>query len=225
MSELGLRDRKKKEMRQHISDVATRMFMEKGFDNVRVSDVAEECGVSEKTIFNYFINKEALVLDQEEPMTERLREALGPGASEPPAEAMGKLAEETVENMIGHGLGSGHMEEMVGRFMAMVETTPALAAARDGATKRLFDAAAESLSERYGRDREDAEIRLTAIALVGFWDIARTRAVRYAGEGKNASEIRKLTRKDLAAAAKLLHSGLDGSFMGGAKSRKGSPRK
>ncbi len=41
-------------MRQQLSDTATQMFMARGFDAVRVAEVAEACGVSEKTVFNYF---------------------------------------------------------------------------------------------------------------------------------------------------------------------------
>src|SRR5689334_11485929 len=59
----GLRERKKRLLRQQLSDTATRMFIERGFDAVRVTEVAEACGVSDKTVFNYFPTKEALVLD------------------------------------------------------------------------------------------------------------------------------------------------------------------
>ena len=67
----GLRERKKALMRQLISDTATLMFLERGFDEVRVSEVAEACDVSEKTIYNYFPTKESLLLDREEESTER----------------------------------------------------------------------------------------------------------------------------------------------------------
>ena len=62
----GLRARKKRLMRQQLSDAATRMFVERGFDAVRVAEVAEACGVSEKTVFNYFPTKESLILDRME---------------------------------------------------------------------------------------------------------------------------------------------------------------
>jgi AcrR family transcriptional regulator len=42
----GLRERKKRLMRQQLSDTATRMFLERGFDGVRVTEIAEACGVS-----------------------------------------------------------------------------------------------------------------------------------------------------------------------------------
>src|SRR5579864_3108290 len=76
----GLRERKKRLMRQLLSDTATRMFLDRGFDEVRVSEVAAACGVSEKTVFNYFPTKESLLLDREDDMAADIREALGPSA-------------------------------------------------------------------------------------------------------------------------------------------------
>ena len=60
----GLRERKKRLMRQQLSDTATRMFLDRGFAAVRVTEIAEACGVSEKTVFNYFPTKESLILDR-----------------------------------------------------------------------------------------------------------------------------------------------------------------
>ena len=78
----GLRERKKRLMRQQLSDTATRMFLERGFDAVRVSEIAEACGVSEKTVFNYFPTKEALILDRLDATVAALRTGLAdPGVS------------------------------------------------------------------------------------------------------------------------------------------------
>src|SRR5580698_3146528 len=79
----GLRARKKRLMRQQLSDTATRMFVERGFDAVRVAEVAEACGVSDKTVFNYFPVKEALVLDRLEGTIDSLRAGLA-GSGVPP---------------------------------------------------------------------------------------------------------------------------------------------
>ena len=82
----GLRERKKRLMRQQLSDTATQMFMERGFDAVRVVEIAEACGVSEKTVFNYFPIKESLILDRLESTMASLKSGLTqPGAE--PAEA------------------------------------------------------------------------------------------------------------------------------------------
>ena len=79
----GLRERKKRLMRKQLSDTATAMFLERGFDAVRVTEVAAACGVSEKTVFNYFPVKEALVMDRLEATLAALRAGLADAALSP----------------------------------------------------------------------------------------------------------------------------------------------
>lgn len=59
----GLRARKKQQARQHISDHATRLFIEQGFDNVTIAQVAAAAQVAKMTVTNYFPRKEDLALD------------------------------------------------------------------------------------------------------------------------------------------------------------------
>ncbi|GAA2005497.1 TetR/AcrR family transcriptional regulator [Catenulispora subtropica] len=61
----GLRDRKRAETRQRISDHATRLFERDGFENVTLAQVAEAADVSVKTVTNYFKAKEDLFFDAE----------------------------------------------------------------------------------------------------------------------------------------------------------------
>ncbi|GGS63033.1 TetR family transcriptional regulator [Streptomyces violaceus] len=62
MSETGLRERKKRRMYQVVSDIAVRLFLEKGFDAVSVAEVAAAAEISKPTLFRYFPAKEDLVL-------------------------------------------------------------------------------------------------------------------------------------------------------------------
>ncbi|MEU6179135.1 TetR family transcriptional regulator [Streptomyces coeruleorubidus] len=62
MSEIGLRERKKQRMYQVVSDIAIRLFLEKGFDAVSVAEVAAAAEISKPTLFRYFPAKEDLVL-------------------------------------------------------------------------------------------------------------------------------------------------------------------
>lgn len=64
--ELTLRERKKRETRQRIADVAMGLFMLRGFEKVTVADVAEAAGVSVNTVFNYFKAKEDLFFDRQD---------------------------------------------------------------------------------------------------------------------------------------------------------------
>jgi len=61
-----LRESKKRETRQRISDTATALFFARGFEAVTVDEIASAAKVSKMTVFNYFARKEELVLDRED---------------------------------------------------------------------------------------------------------------------------------------------------------------
>lgn len=62
--------------RRKISDVATRMFLDRGFDEVTVAQVAKEAGVSSVTVFKHFPRKEDLLFDRVDDAVEILRGAV-----------------------------------------------------------------------------------------------------------------------------------------------------
>jgi AcrR family transcriptional regulator len=62
--------------RARILEAATRLFVEHGFDTVRVADVARAAGVSSVTVFNHFPSKEDLFLDRAVDAGEILRSAV-----------------------------------------------------------------------------------------------------------------------------------------------------
>ncbi|MFD7159265.1 TetR/AcrR family transcriptional regulator [Kribbella sp. NPDC059898] len=64
MEHQGRRERKKAEVRARISDVATGLFLERGFDEVSVSEVAEAADVARPTVFAHFARKEDLFFDR-----------------------------------------------------------------------------------------------------------------------------------------------------------------
>src|SRR5215217_6129238 len=69
---LGRRERKKAATRKAISDVATMMFLERGFDNVSIREVADAADVSPTTVFAHFPQKEALVFDEDDEQRDHL---------------------------------------------------------------------------------------------------------------------------------------------------------
>ncbi|MBF6176557.1 TetR/AcrR family transcriptional regulator [Nocardia blacklockiae] len=60
---VGLRESKKRETRQSISDHATRLFIARGFEATTLAEVAAAARVAKKTVTNYFPRKEDLALD------------------------------------------------------------------------------------------------------------------------------------------------------------------
>ena len=63
MTEPGRRERKKRATRQHIAMTAVRLFLERGFDDVSVAEIAEAADVSKVTVFNYFPSKTDMVFE------------------------------------------------------------------------------------------------------------------------------------------------------------------
>lgn len=81
---LGLRERKKREMRALLSAIALRLAVERGVAAVRTEDIAAEAGVSPRTFNNYFPSKEAAIVGVAAIRTEVLCAALRARPAEEP---------------------------------------------------------------------------------------------------------------------------------------------
>ena len=100
MTDPGLRERKKARPGRVIADAAARLFAERGYERVAVSDVAREAEVSEQTVYNYFQTKEQLVIDRDQQIQDelsRLIRARAPGTT--PAAAVREFVLGTVEGI------------------------------------------------------------------------------------------------------------------------------
>src|ERR1700721_1669084 len=72
----GLRERRKQETRQAVSDIATGLFVANGFEEVTISQVADAAGVAKMTVTNYFPRKEDLVFDRAEGIIRQLADVI-----------------------------------------------------------------------------------------------------------------------------------------------------
>lgn len=191
---MSLREEKKRQMRQQLSDTATRMFLERGFDGVRVAEVARACGVSEKTVFNYFPTKEALILDRLSDTTDALRQGLSSPARTPIDAALEMLDAELD--------GFGGNPESYRRFGELMEAAPSLRAYRSDMMDRFVAVAAEALAARDGRDPADPEPQIAAAALLGLWRVQYESLRRHPGDPA-------AVRDDVRRAAAVLRNGLE----------------
>ncbi|MFE9447910.1 TetR/AcrR family transcriptional regulator [Streptomyces sp. NPDC006739] len=140
---MPLRERKKRETRQRLSDLATGLFRERGFEQVTVAEIARAAGVSAMTVFNYFPRKEDLFLDRIPEAVELFTGAVRHRApAEPPLTALRRLARELLDRR--HPLsGVGDYAS----FWRVVADSPALRArAREG-VEELENALARALAE------------------------------------------------------------------------------
>jgi AcrR family transcriptional regulator len=58
---MGLRERRHRQTSADIRDAAVRLARERGFDKVTVDEICTEAGISSRTFFNYFPNKESAI--------------------------------------------------------------------------------------------------------------------------------------------------------------------
>lgn len=68
----GRRERKKAATKAAISDAATRLFLERGYDAVSLKEIADEADVAVATLFAHFPGKEALLFDEDQQLEEGL---------------------------------------------------------------------------------------------------------------------------------------------------------
>jgi AcrR family transcriptional regulator len=141
---VGLRERKKARTRRAISEAAISLFLERGYDDVSVVEVAAAAEVSKRTLFAYFPTKDDLVLhrfaDHED---ESARVVRGRAPGEAPLAALHRQRLEALQQN-DPITGLCDIPEIMA-FYRLVATTPALAAARTEYARRGEEALAAAL--------------------------------------------------------------------------------
>ena len=200
---VGLRERKKRLMRSQLSSTATGMFLERGFDAVRVAEVAAACGVSEKTVFNYFPVKEALLLDRFEDTLTAMRAALADPDMSPIEAALQVLAGELngLIAWIGTQDDPATAVAELRRFRELSTSTASLRGYRHEMVDRLTTAVTESFAERAGLRPDAPEPQIAAIALVGLWHVHAASLNRHLPTVHDPARLRKTVTADARRAA------------------------
>lgn len=178
---LRLRERKKADTRLMISNVATRLFIARGFEAVSVDEVAVAAGVSRKTVFNYFPRKEDLVFDREEEGRALVRAAIAARGQRSPVHAFQDLMRGLQQS--GHPLLLIYDRPVV--FWAAVAASPALTARARELQVSLADALAALLAGAVGRPPQDPQARLAATLLMGTLVVAYTDALAAVSEDRS----------------------------------------
>src|SRR6201997_1874398 len=183
MATTGLRELKKARTRRVIADAAARLFAERGYEHVAVSDVAREAEVSEQTVYNYFQTKEQLVTDLDQQVQDELSRLIRtrpPGTT--PAAAIRELALDLVE-----GIRRVPAEQWRGELGYLAAISPTVHRLALEMPDRKAYAMANAISDTTAVTPEIA--RLQGIALAGVFQIIISEAGRRAREGQGQDRI------------------------------------
>ena len=167
--------RKRLATRQSISNAATRLFLERGFDQVTVDEIAAAADVGRMTVFNHFPRKEDLFFDRDEEGRELLRGALR--VRDP------KVAPIERFRLLAHRLVAERSPfvEFSARSRGFVETiqvSETLKARARAIRDELAQVVTAALSESAGRKPTDPDAHLAADLLLATWTVAFVQAHR-----------------------------------------------
>jgi AcrR family transcriptional regulator len=183
MTDVGLRERKKARTRQAIAAAAARLFAERGYEQVAVSDVAREAEVSEQTVYNYFQTKDQLITDRDQPVQDELSRLIRErAAGTTPAAAIRDFVLASVEGI--RRVPAGQWRGELGFLAAISPTVHRLALEM---SDRHASALATAIAETEAVAPEIA--RLRGIALAGVFQIIITEAGRRTREGQSQNQI------------------------------------
>jgi len=181
------RSRKRLATRDGISNVATRLFLERGFDHVTVDEIAAAADVGRMTVFNHFPRKEDMFFDRDEEGREMLREALrqrDPGVA--PIETLRLLAHRLVEEQSPF---IRFTVESQG-FTETIEGSETLKARARAIRDELAQVVRVALSECVEREPIDPAAHLAADLLLATWTVALIQAHRTFRQRRDTEEAK-----------------------------------
>lgn len=182
------RTRKRLATRQSISDAATRLFLERGFDAVTIDDIAAAADVGRMTVFNHFPRKEDMFFDREEEIRTLAFDAVrGRRRGVSPIEATRQLAHDLVRQ--DHEFVM--LSENARWFIKTALDSEALKARaremRDDFTRALAVVLAETGNQPTG----DSNAHLAAGLIVATWNVAFSEALQLFDRTRDADEAKR----------------------------------
>jgi AcrR family transcriptional regulator len=153
----GLRERKKHQTRRAIAEAGVQLFLERGFDDVSVAEVAARAQVSKMTVFNYFATKAEILFELAEAALPDLAGAVrGRSEGQSVVEAVRAYYLAALERRAEWtGLHDG-----VQQFARMTLASPTLVAAFSQRWHELHEELATAIAEATGQEPFIVELAL-----------------------------------------------------------------
>jgi AcrR family transcriptional regulator len=199
----GLRERRKRETRQAISDIATGMFASRGFDQVTIAEIAAAAGVAKMTVTNYFPRKEDLVFDRAEGIIRHLADVI---ATRAPGESLLAAVRRDYADAVARGDVTLGLSSPA--FAQMIQDAPALASRALEMLNQREQALGDAIAAETGTD--SPQQRVVAALLVSVHRVLSAEAFRRSLAGQPREEILAALAAAATAAFDLLEPSLGG---------------
>lgn len=198
-----LRERKKRETRQRISDLATALFFERGFEAVTVDEIAAAAQVSKVTVFNYFARKEDLFLDREAEAKQLLSQAL---RERPP----GQSPIDALRGLVARLHEQKHPFARIDRHTVAWWHVVAASASLRARLREIGDEVVDGLARELAGAEADGSARLVAGIIALTWRTAYGEAITVVERGGSAKKANAaflaMIERGFAAAKPLVRS-------------------
>ncbi|GLZ11849.1 TetR family transcriptional regulator [Actinomadura sp. NBRC 104425] len=203
----GLRERKKRQTRRRIADIATGLFLTRGYDNVTIADVARAADVSVNTVFNYFGTKEDLFFDRQDEVIEDAARAFADRA--PGESAVAVFRRRFLEGLDRNAYRTGFHEGSE-TWARTVRESPALIAKQLEIGHRAQRRLAAAFADETDADPDDITARAAAAMIFAVQQTLVEQILQRKMAGQSLEEM----RRDVYAAAEraydLLERGIGG---------------
>lgn len=179
--------RKRLATQQNISNAATRLFLERGFEQVTVDEIAAAADVGRMTVFNYFPRKEDMFFDRDEEGREILRDAVRQrDAGVAPVETLRLLAHRLVAEDSPYVRFSAASQG----FIETIEGSETLKARARAIRDEIAQVVRLALAECTGREPADPAAHLAADLLLATWTVALVQAHRTFRQKQDAKKAK-----------------------------------
>src|SRR6266498_2846035 len=160
---LPVRERTRRAIRDELTQLAKDLFVEKGYDETTIDDLAAAAGMSKRTFFRYFASKEELVMGKYEFFGQQLAEDL---AARPAGEPLWVSLRQIFGRVADHVEGDARATELVA-MEKIVRDHPTLNASYLERVSRMQELVLDEVRTRTGRP-DPADPRTAAIVGAAF---------------------------------------------------------
>jgi AcrR family transcriptional regulator len=158
----GLRERKKRQTREALTHAALELFVERGYDETTLAEIAEAAGVSTRTIFAYFSGKEDILFSTVQTMLDALGQAL---AARP-------AGTDTLTALREFILSSAHEKtELDCKLGEVIAADPTLSSHKRARVAQLQEVLAASIADDLGVGPDDLRPQVAAASLTAAFEV------------------------------------------------------